>query len=73
MNIQDYIHNARSYKQQPLAGCSQIAVVSWPDRSHELSPIEDAWDFISTRLDQLQENIDHLIRRMPRRVEEFMN
>ncbi|CAH1990109.1 unnamed protein product [Acanthoscelides obtectus] len=64
---------------------NDVALLPWPPRSPDLSPIEHVWDMMGKRLLNLQplrealvvawneipqEDIDHLIRSMPRRVGE---
>ncbi|CAH2007071.1 unnamed protein product [Acanthoscelides obtectus] len=61
---------------------NNVTLLPWPPRSPDLSPIEHVWDMTGRRLLNLQqelvvawneipqEDIDHLIRGMPRRVGE---
>ncbi|CAH2010451.1 unnamed protein product [Acanthoscelides obtectus] len=63
---------------------NDVTLLPWPPRSPDLSPIEHGWDMMGRRLlnlqrplqtlealrEELVEDIDHLIRSMPRRVGE---
>ncbi|CAH2001844.1 unnamed protein product [Acanthoscelides obtectus] len=63
---------------------NDVTLLPWPLRSPDLSPIEHVWDMMRRRLlnlqrppqtlealrEELVEDIDHLIRSMPRRVGE---
>ncbi|CAH1961371.1 unnamed protein product [Acanthoscelides obtectus] len=63
---------------------NDVTLLPWPPRSPDLSPIEHVWDVMGRRLlnlqrppqtlealrEELVEDIDHLIRSMPRRVGE---
>ncbi|CAH1991414.1 unnamed protein product [Acanthoscelides obtectus] len=61
---------------------NDVTLLPWPQRSPDLSPIEHVWDMMGRRLLNLQqelvvawneipqEDMDHLIRSMPRRVGE---